>query len=219
MLKFLHHLIRVQLQTPTSTGAVEEESGGVPRRNKTPAMSQAVGTLLVVLWLVCVVGVCGWMDVLWLWLVGTHRVFLFVLGWTTILLDAHFQSIVMEGRHEDSKMNSVLTSLSTDIQDLIATCRTFTKIKAQVNHLSKSNISLNAPVPDYSIERLTSFKWMLCTAVTGSGEREGPILCVLRVVWRVTHILDVNVPSWTKSASERIGVQEGTNKNAIRDTF
>jgi hypothetical protein len=48
MLKFLHHLIRVQLQTPTSTGAVEEESGGVPRRNKTPAMSQAVGTLLVV---------------------------------------------------------------------------------------------------------------------------------------------------------------------------
>jgi hypothetical protein len=55
MLKFLHHLIRVQLQTPTSTGAVEEESGGVPRRNKTPAMSQAVGTLLVVLWLVCVV--------------------------------------------------------------------------------------------------------------------------------------------------------------------
>jgi hypothetical protein len=59
MLKFLHHLIRVQLQTPTSTGAVEEESGGVPRRNKTPAMSQAVGTLLVVLWLVCVVGVCG----------------------------------------------------------------------------------------------------------------------------------------------------------------
>jgi len=55
MLKFLHHLIRVQLQTPTSTGAVEEESGGVPRRNKTPAMSQAVGTLLVVLWLVFVV--------------------------------------------------------------------------------------------------------------------------------------------------------------------
>jgi hypothetical protein len=33
----------------------------------------------------------------------------------------------------------------------------------------------------------------------------------------VTHILDVNVPSWTKSASERIGVQEGTNKNAIRE--
>ena len=64
MLKFLHHLIRVQLQTPTSTGAVEEESGGVPRRNKTPAMSQAVGTLPVVLWLVCVVEWmfcgCGW---------------------------------------------------------------------------------------------------------------------------------------------------------------
>ena len=74
------------------------------------------------------------------------------------MLDAHFQSIVMEGRHEDSKMNGVLTSLSTDIQDLIATCRTFTKIKTQVNHLSKSNISLNEPVPDYSIERLTSFK-------------------------------------------------------------
>ena len=50
MLKFLHHLIRVQLQTPTTTGAVEEESGGgAPRRNKTPAMSQAVGTLPVVL--------------------------------------------------------------------------------------------------------------------------------------------------------------------------
>ena len=64
MLKFLHHLIRVQLQTPTSTGAVEEESGGVPRRNKTPAMSQAVGTLPVVLWLVFVVEWmfcgCGW---------------------------------------------------------------------------------------------------------------------------------------------------------------
>jgi len=99
-----------------------------------------------------------WLNGCFVVVVGTHLVFLFVLGWTTILLDAHFQSIVMEGRHEDSKMNSVLTSLSTDIQDLIATCRTFTKIKAQVNHLSKSNISLNAPVPDYSIERLTSFK-------------------------------------------------------------
>ena len=61
MLKFLHHLIRVQLQTPTSTGAVEEESGGVPRRNKTPAMSKPS----VRCWLFC-----GW----WLWLV-------FVVEW------------------------------------------------------------------------------------------------------------------------------------------
>ena len=76
MLKFLHHLIRVQLQTPTTTGAVEEESGGAPRRNKTPAMSQAVGTLPVVLWLVFVV---EWLVFVVVVVVGTHRFCSFVV--------------------------------------------------------------------------------------------------------------------------------------------
>jgi hypothetical protein len=82
------------------------------------------------------------------------------VNWTTLVLDAHFQSIVMEGRHEHSKMNSVLNSLCKDVQELIETCRQCTKIKTQVNHLSNRNGKTlpYTPVPDYSIEVLRAFQ-------------------------------------------------------------
>jgi hypothetical protein len=63
----------------------------------------------------------------------------------------------MEGRHDDSKMNAVLVSLSSDIKDLIETCRSFTKIKSQVTYLTKTKVLPYIPLPDYSIELLNDF--------------------------------------------------------------
>ena len=129
ILKFLHHIIRVETQKPSvavaaaaAAAAASSSSSSSSKKNKktTLNMAQAV-------------------------------------GWTTMILDAHFQSIVMEGRHNGSKMDSVLRALSDDVHELIDTCRTFTLIKAQVNHLSKSTVLPYTPIPSYSIEVLNAF--------------------------------------------------------------
>ena len=128
MLKFLHHIIKIE----TQKSSVEEDDGEEEEEENQKSSSQSS---------------------------PKRRLDMAkAVGWTTMILDAHFQSIVMEGRHDDSKMDSVLRALSEDILELVETCKSFTMIKAQVNHLSKSKILCHAPVPIYSIEKLNAFK-------------------------------------------------------------
>ena len=78
------------------------------------------------------------------------------VGWTTILLDAHFQSIVVGSRSENKTLR-VISTLAKDIHDLVETCQCAERIKAQVNHLKQSKRLPFEPVPAYSIEKFHAF--------------------------------------------------------------
>jgi hypothetical protein len=79
------------------------------------------------------------------------------IGWTTILLDAHFQSIVV-GSRSQPKMMELISALVRDIQNLIETCQCAERIKAQINHLKQSKQLPFEPVPAYSIESFQAFE-------------------------------------------------------------
>ena len=79
------------------------------------------------------------------------------IGWTIILLDAHFQSIVV-GSRSQPKIAQVIKALVQDIQDLIETCRCSENIKAQISHLKLSKQLPFEPVPAYCIESFQAFE-------------------------------------------------------------
>ncbi len=79
------------------------------------------------------------------------------VGWTTILLDAHFQAIVM-GSRTDEGLRSTVTALAQEVRDLVETCRNAERIKAQVSHLrGGARVGLAAAIPSYSVEKLRAF--------------------------------------------------------------